>query len=155
MSLNNKRKASSGLSVICTNVTEPCDTLLQARHKRELEEWFKLCAKMKLKPIEPLSLTRLSRPPNSPHNGTGAETAIKYNILARTHRTVTITAELLKELQQQNPFEAPRLHLVEISTQQQKIQSPNFAPDANSAGSIANSTRMFHYDPDSGLTFGL
>ncbi|OON21318.1 hypothetical protein X801_02783 [Opisthorchis viverrini] len=66
MSLNNKRKASSGLIVICANVTEHYDTLLQARHKRELEEWFKLCAKMKLETIEPVSSTRLSRPPNSP-----------------------------------------------------------------------------------------
>lgn len=62
-------KSPYRLSVICTNIKEPNDTLLQARQKHDREEWLGLCQKMQLKPIEPVSLTRLSRSPNSPNKG--------------------------------------------------------------------------------------
>lgn len=65
--LRDKRTFSTGLSVICTNVMEANDTLLHNKQKHDKEQWLKLCSKMQLKAIDPLSLTRLSRPPDSQH----------------------------------------------------------------------------------------
>ncbi|KAF8569903.1 hypothetical protein P879_07941 [Paragonimus westermani] len=68
-SLANKSvtKSHYELSVICTNIKEPSDSLLQNRHKYDMEERLKLCKRMQLKPVEPVSLARLSRSPNSLH----------------------------------------------------------------------------------------
>lgn len=66
------RKSKEGyskmdLSVICTNVPEATDTLLSNRHDHDMNEWLKLCSRMSLNDIKPVTLTRLSRKPNSPH----------------------------------------------------------------------------------------
>lgn len=60
-------RMSYELSVICTNIKEPEATLLQDKNKHDREEWLKLCQRMQLQPIQPTSLIRLSRPPNSVH----------------------------------------------------------------------------------------
>lgn len=68
---NPKNKAMSPkatLSVICTNVPEATDTLLASRHEHDLNQWEKLCSQMSLKSIQPVSLTRLKRKPDSVHN---------------------------------------------------------------------------------------
>ncbi|KAF8570458.1 hypothetical protein P879_00239 [Paragonimus westermani] len=68
-SLANKfvTKSHYELSVICTNIKEPTESLLQNGHKYDMEEWLKLCKRMQLKTVEPVSLTRVSRSPNSLH----------------------------------------------------------------------------------------
>ena len=60
-------KIRHDLSVICTNVVELNDTLLQRRHNHDKDEWVKLCCRMKLKPIEPVTITRLARSLDSPN----------------------------------------------------------------------------------------
>lgn len=57
--------SNSYLSVICTNVPESADTLLASRHEHDTNHWFNLCSQMNLKAIKPVSLTRLSRKPDS------------------------------------------------------------------------------------------
>jgi hypothetical protein len=56
------------LSVICTNVPEATDTLLANKQEHDMKHWFQLCSRMGLRAIKPVSLIRLSRKPNSPHD---------------------------------------------------------------------------------------
>lgn len=68
ISKNKVASSKAALSVICTNVPEATDTLLANRHEHDMSQWDKLCSRMSLKPIKPVSLTRLSRKPGSVHN---------------------------------------------------------------------------------------
>ena len=89
------KKSTYELSVICTNVKEPNDTLLQSRDKHDREEWMKLCKRMQLKQIEPVTLTRLSRSPNSPHR----DKARLLKVTVRTEKdleSILLSAYLLQ-----------------------------------------------------------
>ena len=56
------------LTVICTNVPEPTAKSLKERHQEEIQKWNELSNLMGVS-VEPVSLTRLSRPPSSGHAG--------------------------------------------------------------------------------------
>ncbi|KAF8566167.1 hypothetical protein P879_09172 [Paragonimus westermani] len=89
-SLANKfvTKSQYELSVICTKIKEPSESLLQNRHNYDMEEWLKLCRRMQLKPVEPVSPTRLGRSPNSLHKD-------KPRLLKVTVRTETYLERIL------------------------------------------------------------
>jgi hypothetical protein len=60
-------KRSTPLAVICTNIYESNETLLLNRQVHDTSEWLKLCKLLGLDPIQPKSLSRISRRPDSPH----------------------------------------------------------------------------------------
>ena len=94
-------KIRHDLSVICTNVTELNDTLLQRRHNHDKDEWEKLCCRMKLNPIEPVTITRLARSLDSPNRD--KPKLLKVTVATEKElEDILLSAYLLKDATENN-----------------------------------------------------
>ena len=89
------KSSKEDLTIICTHVPESQHLSLKDRHQDELKHWTDVCRNMNLT-IVPKSLTRLPRPPSSPHSG--EPRLLRVTLQSQNDiEEVLLSAHLLKE----------------------------------------------------------
>ena len=90
------RRRSPKLSFICTNVPEARETLLHSIYQHDQAEWSKLCDRLGLAYIKPVSLLRLRRDQRSPHNNNPRMLKITVSTEAELE-DILLSAHLLRD----------------------------------------------------------